>query len=440
MKRVYFETQGCSTNFSESEMMAGLLARDGYETSLQAEDADLIVVNVCTVKGTKTAAKEIKKQYKFAVDHGKKLVVSGCIPRLAFPQFKKIAPEASFVSTHNITKIGSAAQAVFSGEQVAYIDRAHEDKSANPRVRLNPHVSILQINNSCSGACTFCSTVLIKGKLKSYDEVNLLHQFSSAVKEGVGEFWLTSMDTASYGIDETGESKLPQLVKKICEIGGDFRMRVGMLNPDTIAPVVDEMISAMKSEKVYKFLHIPIQAGNNRILKLMNRKYTREEYFEIVKRFREEIPDIVIATDIICGFPGETREEFMESCDAVEKLNIDVVNISRFQGREGTAASVMDGQIDGGELKKRSRVLSSLFRKVSLQQNKKMAGWKGWCYVAEKRKDYIARTSNYKQVVIESDQDILGKWVYVEVKTATQFVLQGEILETKEAELHGISR
>lgn len=438
MDTVYFQTHGCSTNISESEMMAGFLKEDGYKIVKNKEEAQVIITNICTVKGVETAEREIKNNYSFCQQYGKKLIVAGCIPVKAYPQLREIAPEASFVSTHNISKIAEVVNETLADTPVTIITRDSKEKVGFPRVRINPRVSIIQINNSCSGACTFCSTVLIKGKLQSFDEKQILQDVSTAVKEGCGEVWITSMDTASYGLDKNEVSQLPDLVRKICAIGGMFKIRIGMMNPDTIAPVIDELLEVMKSQKVYKFLHIPLQAGNNDVLKRMNRKYTKEEFVALIEKCKKVFPYITIATDVICGFPGETEEDFQETIEVIQRIKPDSCHISRFQAREATLAAQMDDQLSGSEIKNRSSILTNIAHKIGRMQNEKWLGWEGWCYVSEKKKDFVGRNGAYETVVFKTEQNLKGKWVKTKITKIDTHHVYGNVLEIKEPEKRGI--
>ena len=441
MSKVWFETHGCSTNFSESEMMGGFLLEVGHSVVQDKEEADVLVLNICTVKGTENAEEQISRYYSYCNENGKWLVVTGCIPFKAFKKLKALATGASFISTHNISKIAEAVECAVSGMPIDLITKTGEEKAGVARVRVNPNIAIIQINNSCSGACSFCSTVLIKGKLQTYDRKKVLQDVSTSIKEGCGEIWLTSMDTASFGLDTNDKSQLPSLLKDIVAINGDFRVRVGMLNPDTILPVADEMIEAMKSDKVFKFLHIPIQAGSDSVLEGMNRKYTQAEFLDVVGKFKKAFPSMSLATDVIVGFPGESDDDFLETLKVVKAIEPDSCHIARFQAREATLAATMKDKVQGNVAKERSRQLTELHQEIGSQVNKKWIDWEGWCFVSEKKKNYVARNGSYKPIVLKEgigDVDLKGKWVKVKIVDSTVYHLLGKVLEVKEKMVHGL--
>ncbi len=207
-----------------------------------------------------------------------------------------------------------------------------------------------------------------------------MRHISHAVREGAKEIWLTSQDSSAYGLDIG--THLAELLKKIVEIPRDFRLRVGMANPTYFKLFLNEFIEVMKHPKIYKFVHIPVQSGCDRVLKDMKRAYTVEEYKEIMGRIREEIPEMTFATDIICGFPTETKEDFEMTLALVKETKPDIINMSRYWQRPGTVAARMN-QINGGEIKRRTKELKRLFEKVAFEKNQRWLGWKGKVVINE---------------------------------------------------------
>ena len=198
-----------------------------------------------------------------------------------------------------------------------------------------------------------------------------------------------------------------------------------MGNPDHIVQIKEELIDAYRDEKVYKFLHIPVQSGNNGILRQMKRNYTVEQFQEIVAAFRQAFPRIVIATDVICGFPGETEEQFMDTIQLLEEVKPDVMNISRFWARQGTAAAQME-QLHSGEIKKRSRMLTDVCERISLEKNKQWIGWKGTVFINEQGKNntLVGRNFAYKPVVVRGNYK-LGEALEFEIVDAGEWDLKG---------------
>jgi threonylcarbamoyladenosine tRNA methylthiotransferase CDKAL1 len=200
---------------------------------------------------------------------------------------------------------------------------------------------------------------------------------------------------------------------------------VGMMNPNHVLNMLDELIEAFKGDRIFKFIHIPVQAGNDEVLKRMNRRYSADDFRRIVKEFRKKIPKMTISTDIICGFPGETDEQFNDSVELIREIKPDVLNISRFWPRPGTAAEKMEGQLHGNITKERSTLLQKVHEEVSFEKNRKWIGWKGKVLIDEKGKPgtntFIGRNYCYKPVVVKPGRKKinLGDFIEVKIKNVT---------------------
>src|SRR3989338_8391329 len=280
MPNIHFITQGCSSNLRESEIMMGLLDNSGYNIVNDENQADVNIVNICTVKGDTTALREIRRLKKLNPD--KKLIVAGCITESIVPKIKNIDEEASFVNTHNLGKISSVVESSLNGTVLELLDKKYESKVNLPSIKKNPIIGIVPILNGCNYFCTFCSTKLVKGKLFSYPMDAIRQDVKSHLKAGCKEIWITSNDTGAYMIEQGGKQKLVELLEQILSVPIDFKLRLGMMNPGNSITILDELIEIYKHPKMFKFLHIPIQSGNNEILKLMNRKYTIEDFVQVV--------------------------------------------------------------------------------------------------------------------------------------------------------------
>ena len=387
-----------------------------------------MLINVCTVKGDKKVLKEIKQLHD-ANPKGK-IIVGGCVTKEMILKIEQIIPNASIINTDNITKI---IDVVNSDVPIRLIDRKKEIKVMLPRIRNNDVISIIPISQGCTSACTYCSTKLIKGNIFSYLLEKIILEIKQSVNEGCKEIYLTSQDNSDYGFDWDKKCHLPRLINKITELEGDFWIRVGMMNPIGIMPILDELIEAYKSEKVYKFIHVPIQAGSNTVLKKMARRYKVEDFKMMVQKFRKEIPDITVSTDIIVGFPNESEEDFEKTLEIVKEIKFDVINIARFVPREGTFAYSMQNQILENSKKERSTKLTTLFREISLEKNKKWIGWQGKMIINEKLKDgkFIGRNYAYKPIILLSKNKKLkfGDIIQVKIVDASKFVLKAEIIK-----------
>lgn len=423
MAKIYIQTHGCSTNFSESEIMNGLLAKAGFEIIDNKEDANIIIINVCTVKGESTALREIKKTKEEFPE--KKLIIAGCITRAIIKNSRKLDENVSFISTHNIKNICEIVEEVLQGNSVELLTKEKEIKLNLPKIRKNPVIGIIPILNSCMGNCTYCSVKAIKGKLFSYPIENIIKEINTCLNEGCKEIWITSQDNASYMLEKNKISKLHELLKKIIEINREFIARIGMMNPNNALPILNDLIEIYKNKKIFKFLHIPVQSGNNEILKLMNRDYTINDFKRIIEKFRKEIPNITISTDIICGFPTESEEQFNDSLNLIKEIKPDILNISRFQPRPNTKAAKMK-QIHGNITKNRSRLLTDIFANISRMNNEKWIDWQGTILIDEKGKNnsWIGRNYAYKPVIVKGDFK-LGQEIKVKIENITSWDLRG---------------
>lgn len=424
MPKINIITQGCSSNLRESELMAGLLNNSGFDVVHNENHSDANVVNICTVKGDTTALREIRKLKKISPE--KKLIVAGCITESIIPKIRKIDESISFVNTHNFGRISAVVENSMNGTVLELLDKKYEQKVNLPSVRKNPVIGIVPILNGCNYFCTFCSTKLVKGKLVSYPTDAIRQDVKSHLKVGCKEIWITSNDTGAYMVEQGGKQKLAELLENILSIPLDFKIRVGMMNPGNTITILDSLIKIYKNPKMFKFLHIPIQSGNNEILKSMNRQYKVDNFIEVVEAFRKAIPEITISTDIIVGFPSETEEQFNDSLKIIEKIKPDVLNISRYAARDGTIAAKMK-QLSTNELKRRSRLMTELYRKIAFENNKKWIGWKGKILIDEKGKEnsWIGRNYCYKPVIVNGDFR-LGDEVDVKITNTTTFDLRGD--------------
>ncbi|MBC8497691.1 radical SAM protein, partial [Candidatus Bathyarchaeota archaeon] len=266
-----------------------------------------------------------------------------------------------------------------------------------------------------------------RGRLRSFPPGMIVEDARQAIEGGCREIWVTAEDTASY---RDGDVRLPGLLDSITGLEGRFYVRVGMMTPNQAEPILDDLIEAYRLDKVFKFLHVPVQSGNDEVLRRMGRRYTVADFRGLVARFREAIPDLSLSTDIICGFPGETEGQFADSVRLVEEMGLDALNISRFWPRPGTEAAELDGQLHGRETKGRSRELSSLWRSLLAERNQSWVGWEGEAVIDEEGRDgtMVGRNLAYKPIVVKSPV-LLGDIVTVKITEAKSSYLLGEPLQ-----------
>lgn len=413
MARIYFFTQGCSANVSDTEVMQGLLVEAGHEIVYDEKHADLVVLNSCTVKGP-TESSFIKKLKEIK---DKKIVVAGCIPQSQIKDYSQY----SRVGTYQIKRIVEVVENTLKGKIVSFLDRKDEGRLNLPKIRKNELIEIVPISQGCLNSCTYCKTKHARGNLISYPIKDIVRHISNSVENGAKEIWLTSQDNAAYGFDI--KTNLAELLKSILSIKKDFKIRLGMGNPQHFIPYLDELIELMKDKRVFKFIHIPLQSGSDKVLKDMNREYKVSDFVKVVSKFKQ-IPDISIMTDIIVAYPTETSRDFEETVKIIRKLKIDMINYSRFWPRPGTPASNLK-MIEGSIARDRTSVIMDLFKETGLEQNKKWIGKTCSVLITEKGKNntFIGKNESYKQVILKGNYNI-GQEVNVKIKDASSVDLK----------------
>jgi threonylcarbamoyladenosine tRNA methylthiotransferase CDKAL1 len=424
--KIFVEGHGCSASLADTEMISGLVQNSGYELVEDETEADLSVLVTCSVK-TVTEQRMLHRIRELSAGH-KKMVVAGCLGKAEPDKVLQISRNASIIGPNNLNKILPAIDSTLRGRQLVSIESSKLVKLNMPRVRKNEIVGIVEISTGCLSSCTFCQVKLVKGTVFSYPEDQIVNEVKLLVSQGAKEIWLTSTDNSAYGRDST--TSLAKLLRKVCLIEGEFKVRVGMMNPLlTRGAMLDEIISAFQSQKVFRFLHLPVQSGSERILKLMQRGYSIDDYYATIEAFRSQIPDLTLSTDIIVGFPTETEADFEDTIDLIRKSKPDVLNLSRFGAREGTKAAKMGGQVEAWVSKERSSLTSRIWKDISLEKNHSWIGWKGEALVDETVKGAIvARNQSYKPCVLKNGSPaMLGKTLVVKVTGATSFTLTAEI-------------
>jgi len=428
--RVFIKSFGCSANLADGEVLAGCLAEAGYKLVGSASEADIVVYNTCAVKGpTENRMIEILKR----VPASRKLIVVGCLPLI---NFERLCKEVRFDGVAGPAaggKIVDVVKHASAGEKVVALEGAVNAKpSLNlPRLRLNPAISIVPINYGCLGSCAYCCVVFARGHLRSYGIQEIVEKVRKDLAMGVREFWVTSQDTACYGRDK--DTNLAELLTAICNVEGDFQIRVGMMTPNMVVDILENLIQAFQSERIFKFIHLPVQSGDDQILKGMRRFYSVDDFKKIVNAFRARFPKITLATDVICGFPGESEEAFGKTLQLIEEVKPDIVNVSKFFARPRTVAAEMQKDfVCPPEIKRRSSGAAELTRKIALERNLRWVGWTGEIFVDEVGKisgSWVGRNFAYKPIAVKSADNLLGKTLRVKVVKAFSTHLEGEIAE-----------
>lgn len=424
-KKVWIEAYGCSASMADSEMITGLLKGAGYEIASSRKEGSLNLIVTCSVKDT-TEHKMVHR-IKQLSKTGKPLVVAGCLPKADRGKVELLNPQASLMGPHSIDRSVDVVDSTFAGARLVALDDSTAGKINIPKVRLNPVVGIVEIASGCMSECTFCQTKLAKGWLRSYRIGDIARQIKTDVEAGCKEIWLTSTDNGCYGRDHG--SSLTELLRECCSIDGDFKIRVGMMNPQYVPEMLDELVDVFyRNDKLFRFLHMPVQSGSNRILGKMKRGHTAELFSKVVRAFRDRMPDFTISTDVIVGFPTETENDLQKTIDLLRGTEPDIVNISRYSARPGTEAAKWKGmRVSTKVAKERSERLHTVAREISRKRNALWAGWQGQITIDEAGKAVQGRNYAYKPVVL-SEPATLGSKLQVQVVDYTSLSLKARVL------------
>ena len=435
--KVYVISFGCASSLADGNVLAGCLAKAGFEIVNGLEEADVIVVNTCAVKGP-TENRMISFLSK--VPQSKKLIVAGCLPLINFPRLKREVRFDGVVGPAFGDRIVEVVRRILNGEKVIDLSDAlkAKPKLELPCFRQNKFVDVIPIAYGCLGECAYCCVRFARGRLRSYQSEEIVRRVRRSLREGVREVWLCGQDTATYGWDLN--SNLPELLREVCNVNeGSFLVRVGMMRPDHTLQILDELADVYAEfggEKrfaevaegrasggcLFWFLHLPVQSGDNDILARMRRGYTVEDFKHVVETFRRRLGEsLCLATDVIVGFPGETEEAFDNTLRLIEEIKPDIVNVSKFFARPGTEAEKMKPKIDNRTIKERSKLASEVALKIGLERNLEWLNWDGYMFLDEeglKPNSRIGRNYAYKPIVVVGENYPLGTFFKVTVKEA----------------------
>ncbi len=411
--KYYIETYGCVANKVDSEIIMAALSSAGWERIANPDDADVIILNTCAVK-EKTISNMLSRIRRLPRD--RKLVVTGCMANVLPDKIREERPDAEIAGPKE-------------WKELSKILGVHlpEKKAGVPQMRTEPFIASVVISEGCTGTCTYCATKFARKYITSFRPGDVVRSVRDAVESGRREIRLTSQDTGAYGVD-IGTNLVELLGEILDSVEGDYRIRVGMMNVDHAVRLIDEgLLDVYRDPRIYKFFHVPVQSGNDRILGIMVRNYSVEDFREVVGKIRKTFPLASISTDIIVGFPTETWEEFLDSARLIEELKIDVLNISRYSAIPGTAAARMRGQISSNEKKRRSKYLTEVHLRVGKEWNEHYVGKTLRTLFVERGRHgaVIGRTEQYKPVVVQ-DASLLGGFSDIYITDALSLFLRGE--------------
>jgi len=425
MLKIYIVTTGCSINRALGEILKQKIS-DIFDLVESPAYADIVILNLCAVKKpTEDRGIAIAKKL---LDRGKKIIITGCLAESSTKRIIRQLPNANIVGIehmltsdllHIINRISRGQKIIKTGmpSTIAY---------PSERILENRLIGIVPIAFGCINNCTYCIDRAIWGLIKSIPIDNIIREVRRLIRLGVKEIRLTAHDTAAYGIDK--HYTLVNLLEKILEIDGHYRIRIGMASPNTFRKISDEILDLIRNEeRIYNFVHIPLQSGSNRILELMNRPYTVEEYVDLFKKARKKLgQDSTIATDIITAFPTETEDDHQQTIKILTELKPDFTNISRYGDRPGRPATQLRPKIHSKIAKRRTKEIFEIVKKISYERNKRYLGQRLLTLFLDKKDRYTGRT-NSNRLFYTEDPVELGTFKYVKIEYITWKALYGHV-------------
>ena len=432
------KTYVCQMNIHESEKLAGILEAAGYKPTEDEKTADIIVFNTCCVRenaedkvyGHIGNLKKLKAAKKNMI-----IAVGGCMTqqKAASEKLLKTFPFVDIVfGTHNLENFKAMLDEKQSHKHVVDVDETDIVYEGTPKKRTSYPNAWVNISYGCNNFCTYCIVPYVRGRERSRKKEDIIKECEELVKEGYKEITLLGQNVNSYGNDLSDGTNFADLIKEIADIKGKFRLRFMSSHPKDFT---DEMIKAIAySDKICNCVHLPVQAGSTKILKLMNRKYTREYYLERLAALRKIIPDAAVTTDIMVGFPQETEEDFQDTLSLVKEADFSGAFTFVYSRRSGTVADKMDGQIPEEVSTDRIMRLIEAQNEVSRLQSEKYIGKtvEILCEDFDEKKDrYLGRDEYGKMAYFGSDENLIGKFVNVKINSANGISLIGEVVSAE---------
>ena len=431
----YIETYGCTSNKADSYIISNILSASNYKVTT-LENAQFIIINTCAVK--EQTENKIKARLKFLHEIYNNtpnihVIIAGCLPHIA-PNYieiiKEIIPSfGAIIDLDNIRDLPQILEKIKNGNKGLILKSSQSVDKAQFYITHHPAkiTGIIPISEGCKGSCTYCCVKNARGKLNCYDPEYIIQNVEHQLKQGIKQLYLTSQDCSIY---ENKGMNLLELVEQIVNLDYEFFLRIGMINPAFLIHNFDQLISIFKLEKVYQFLHIPIQSGSNEVLQKMQRKYLISDIIDKFDILRLTFPNLTISTDIICGFPAETEYDFYRTINFIKWLRPEILNISKFTPRPGTKAKEME-QIESRIIKERSIRLSRIFRNSLKHINDRWQDWEGEILVLQEGKkpnQAFGRNFAYKNVFLDDYKGELGKFVRIKIERVDGFNLFGRLV------------
>lgn len=434
-KKIYVQTFGCQMNVHDSEQMVELLRGHGYQPTREPKQADLIIVNTCSIR-EKADQKAYSQLGRYRGMKKRKpgliLGVSGCLAQQLGGEFFKKIPDLDFVlGTHNIHRLPSVIESVErTGSPVA--ETAFRETVPSTGIVTIPEkgtvTAFVTIMQGCNNFCAFCVVPYLRGAEESRKFGDILSEVRLLAASGAKEVTLLGQNVNAYGKTLGNGHGFASLLRAVGDVDGIERIRFTTSHPRDLS--VDIIRCFKEVEKVCEHIHLPVQSGSDRILERMNRYYTKEEYLAKVERLREACPDISITSDMIVGFPGETEKDFRATLDLMEKVRFDGLFSFKYSERPGTRASQLDGKVPEEEKGLRLKELQTLQDRHTLQKNLACVGRTETVlvegYSKQNRREFTGRTRTNRIVNFGSRENCLGRTVSVRISAAYQHSLRGE--------------
>ena len=435
-KKATVITYGCQMNVNESAKIKKILENLGYELTDNIEETDIAFLNTCTVRegaATQIYGKlgEIKRVRE---ERGTKIVVTGCF---AQEQGRELIKKFNYIDivmgNQNIGRIPEAIEEIENRSTKHVVMTDYEDELP-PRIDADfesKKTASIAITYGCNNFCTYCIVPYVRGRERSVPMAELIEEARELVRKGYKEIILLGQNVNSYGKGLSENETFANLLQNICDIEGDFMIRFVSPHPRDFTDDVIDVIA--RNPKIARSLHLPLQSGSTRVLKLMNRGYSKEQYIALAEKIKERIPGVSLTADIIVGFPQETEEDFMDTLDVVEKVGFETSFMFMYSIRKGTKAAVMEGQIDDEVKKDRLHRLMSLQNSISKKLSMEYEGKTERVLVegpSKKNKDMLSsRTSTNKIVLFKGEPSLEGQFVNVKIKECKTWTLYGELAE-----------
>ena len=434
MKKYYITTMGCQLNENDSEKIAGIVEKMGFEKTEKLEEADLVIYNTCCVRENAEERLfgklgELKKQKE---EKGTIIAIGGCMMQepAMLEKIKKSYNYTDIVfGTHTLHKFEEDLKKTLeSGKRVRdVIDIDGEVIEGLPIKRNDSSKASVTIMYGCNNFCTYCIVPYVRGRERSRKPEDILNEVKELAEEGYKEITLLGQNVNSYNGDEG--YKFANLLNDVCKIDGIERIRFISPHPKDFTDDVIEAIA--NNSKIARVIHLPLQSGSSEVLKKMNRKYTKEQYLALVDKMKTRIPDIVLSTDIIVGFPDETEEDFEDTLDVVRKVNYEQVYMFIYSRREGTVADKMENQIPEEIKHQRFDRLKELFDSRVSENNQKYIGTTQRIlvdgYSKNDKETLTGRTDTNKVVNFKGNEELIGKMIDIKIIEEHKWYLAGEI-------------